>query len=144
MSLSVPEPQWIVVSLVVLSLRRGAGGNDGGPTEDFKAPARDADGNQISGSSFSWSSSASSVATVDGHGVATARANGAGTIEAVADGVIGTARDSSRMGPSVVEANAFAFQIPVKADESTVALARRMEFTVPQTHAPPEGFFTEN
>lgn len=117
----------LVVILLALSIACG-GGDDSGPTEPdgtdgsepqissitvapssaelaeigetraFEATARDAGGDEIAGVSFTWSSSASEVATVDADGTATARANGATTIEAAADGVTGGATLAVRAG----------------------------------------------
>lgn len=60
-------------------------------TTDYAAAAFDSDGDAISGVSFTWSSSDTTVATVDGSGVATARGNGDATITAATDGVSGSA-----------------------------------------------------
>ena len=63
-----------------------------GETVQLTASAQDASGNAVSGKTFTWSSSASNVATVDASsGVATARANGTTTITATTDGVSGLA-----------------------------------------------------
>ena len=47
-----------------------------GASQQFQAQARDASGNAVSGTSFTWTSSNPAVATVDADGVATARAEG--------------------------------------------------------------------
>lgn len=61
-------------------------------TRTFTAVAKDAQGNVISGKSFSWSSSAAGVASVDpATGVVTAVANGDATIRAGVEGVTGQA-----------------------------------------------------
>lgn len=62
-----------------------------GATVALSPVAKDASGNAISGRSFSWSSSDTTVATVSTSGVATAVANGTATITAATDGVLGTA-----------------------------------------------------
>ncbi|MGK0619500.1 SBBP repeat-containing protein [Meiothermus cerbereus] len=62
-----------------------------GQTQQFTAVAKDASGNPISGVTFSWSSSNTSVATVDNDGLATAVAQGTATITASAGGKSGTA-----------------------------------------------------
>lgn len=62
-----------------------------GATLDFEATAKDRNGNTVSGVSFSWSVSPDSVASVDGDGTVTARAEGRATVEATASGVTGSA-----------------------------------------------------
>ena len=62
-----------------------------GTTLQLSAVAQDASGATISGRSFIWSSSASSVAKVDANGLVTAAGNGSATISASADGISGTA-----------------------------------------------------
>jgi uncharacterized protein YjdB len=63
-----------------------------GTTQAFGAVARDANGNEVTGTTFTWASANTATATVDpASGVATAVANGTVTITATADGVTGTA-----------------------------------------------------
>lgn len=63
-----------------------------GATRQFTAVAKDANGNAISGKTFTWTSSAVNVATVSSTaGLATAVANGTSSITASVDGVSGTA-----------------------------------------------------
>ena len=62
-----------------------------GETVQLSASASDASGNTISGETFTWSSSSTSVATVSSSGLVTAVANGSATITATADGINGTA-----------------------------------------------------
>lgn len=62
-----------------------------GETQQFNATARDADGNVLSGTDFSWRSSNSTVATVDDQGLASGQAEGQAQIIATADGVDGSA-----------------------------------------------------
>lgn len=69
-----------------------------GETRVFEATARDASGDEIPGVSYTWISSASSVATVGTDGTVTAQANGATTIEANAEGVTGAAKLTVRAG----------------------------------------------
>lgn len=59
-------------------------------TLTYTAVARDANGNAIAGVTFSWSSSTTTVATVDANGVATAAAPGSTQITASAGGVRST------------------------------------------------------
>ena len=60
-------------------------------TQQYTATARDADGNAVSGKTFTWESSAPGTATVDDDGLAAAVAAGVTTITAATDGVMGTA-----------------------------------------------------
>lgn len=62
-----------------------------GATRDFEATARDRNGDPISEVTFSWSVSPDSVASVDGDGTVTARANGSATVQAEASGATGAA-----------------------------------------------------
>ena len=62
-----------------------------GETVQLRASAFEANGNMISGKTFTWSSSSMSVATVSSSGLVTAVANGSATISAATDGVTGTA-----------------------------------------------------
>jgi uncharacterized protein YjdB len=63
-----------------------------GATRQYAAVARDAGGNAIPGAAFTWTSSATAVATVDeATGVATATGNGSTTITATAGAVSGSA-----------------------------------------------------
>ena len=62
-----------------------------GQTQQFTAVAKDANGNPISGVSFTWSSSDNAIATVNSDGLATAVAVGTATITASAGGKSGTA-----------------------------------------------------
>ena len=62
-----------------------------GDTMRLTARAYDASGNAMAGVSFTWSSSAESIATVDTSGSVTAVANGVATVTATSDGVAGNA-----------------------------------------------------
>src|SRR3984893_9968706 len=62
-----------------------------GLTQQVSATARDSGGNSITGVGFTWSSDATSVATVDTHGLATALNQGTAHITATAGGVTGSA-----------------------------------------------------
>lgn len=75
-----------------------------GETTQFSASAEDADGTSVS-ADFSWSSTNSSVATVDDQGVATAQAAGAAEIVASA----GSVADSAEL--TVTESSATAASI---------------------------------
>jgi len=62
-----------------------------GTTLQFTGQAFDADGNPISGKTFTWASLNPKVATVDASGLATAVRDGQATITAEADGILGYA-----------------------------------------------------
>ena len=62
-----------------------------GATVQLSAEVRDQNGRAMAGAAVAWSSSATSVATVDGSGLVTATGNGIATITATAGGVSGTA-----------------------------------------------------
>ena len=62
-----------------------------GATVQFTATARDAGGNTVSGQTFTWTSSAPAVATVDASGLATAITNGTTTIGVSVAGVSNSA-----------------------------------------------------
>ena len=62
-----------------------------GLTQQLSATARDSSGNSITGVGFTWNSDATSVATVDTHGLATALNQGTAHITATAGGVTGSA-----------------------------------------------------
>jgi uncharacterized protein YjdB len=65
-----------------------------GQTAQLSAVALDAQGAPMSGRTFTWSSSAPAVATVNAAGLVTAVGAGSATISAVADGIAGTANFS--------------------------------------------------
>ena len=62
-----------------------------GDTVRLRAEARDARGNEVTGTGFSWSSTDGSVATVDSTGLVHARVRGTARISAAADAISGTA-----------------------------------------------------
>jgi uncharacterized protein YjdB len=62
-----------------------------GSTVQLTGTVRDASGNVLSGKTITWSSSSSSVATVDAAGLVRGVAAGSATITATSDGVSGTA-----------------------------------------------------
>ena len=61
-----------------------------GQTAQETAVAKDAQGNTISGTFFTWTTSNAAVATVSGNGLVSAVGPGSATIQAVASGVIGS------------------------------------------------------
>lgn len=62
-----------------------------GDTQRFTATAEDANGHEVAAADFAWSSSDTTVATVDGEGMATATGSGTVEITAVVDEVPGRA-----------------------------------------------------
>ncbi len=60
-------------------------------TQQFTATVRDAQGNPIAGAGVTWSSTNDAIVTVDGNGLATARALGGAQVRATAGGVMGSA-----------------------------------------------------
>lgn len=66
--------------------------SDSGATQQFQASARNEKGEEIQGIDFSWSSSDTTVATIDTMAVATGRNEGHTEIRARAEDVVGTAR----------------------------------------------------
>lgn len=62
-----------------------------GDTVRLRAEARDARGNEVAGTGFSWSSTDASIATVDSTGLVHARLRGTARISAAADAITGTA-----------------------------------------------------
>ena len=83
---TAPEPP--VIASVDVSAASSIGTI--GSTRQLAATARTAAGTTVSGASFTWSSSQTSVATVDAAGLVTAVANGTTTISAVAGSVTGS------------------------------------------------------
>ena len=62
-----------------------------GATQQFTATAKDAQGNVISGVSFTWNSSMASVATVDTNGLAKGVGQGGANVTATVSAVTGSA-----------------------------------------------------
>jgi len=109
-----------IFSLAVLSLSIGCGSSGtkpptvatiavspstasiaAGGTQQFSATAKDSSGNTISGVTFTWASSATSVATVNSSGLATGVSAGTSQITASASGVTSSA-DSLTVTPPTV------------------------------------------
>ena len=76
-----------IASVVVIPANAGAAI---GGTIQFVAVPLDANGTALGGRVISWSSSNTSVASVDGNGLATARAAGTASITATSEGVTGS------------------------------------------------------
>ena len=92
-----PDDTSGAVASVAVSPDTAAAATIGG-TVQFRATAKDRQGNTVSGVSFSWSSSATEVATVSGQGLATARENGAAVVRASTSGVTGSSYLTVRAG----------------------------------------------
>ncbi len=75
-----------------------------GATLQFTAVAKDASGGTISGQTFTWTSSAPGVATVNATGLATALASGVATITAMTGAVSGDAALTVRLSFAAVSA----------------------------------------
>jgi len=81
------DPDAAVATVAVAPAR---GSVQAGATLQFSALARDAQGNTLSGRSFTWASSNTSVATVSSRGLVTGRAAGSATITATSEGQSGS------------------------------------------------------
>ena len=73
-----------------------------GATVQLMAEVRDENGNVMSGATVSWSSSAPTVAAVDGSGLVTTAGNGTATITATAGSATGTAAVTVAQAPNSV------------------------------------------
>lgn len=62
-----------------------------GETQRFTVSAKDANGNDVAGVPFAWSSSNTAVATVDANGTVTARGNGTATLRVQSGDAVATA-----------------------------------------------------
>ena len=71
-------------------------------TERLSARAQDASGNSLTGRTITWSSTNSSVASVDASGLVRGIAAGTATIRATAEGVVGSAEVTVILRPSIV------------------------------------------
>ena len=98
-SLTVTEPPPVVARVAVSpsSVMIEEGG-----TQQFGATAYDSDNTMISGKTFAWTSSSTSVATINSSGLATGVDAGSTTITATVDGVSGTATLTVTESPPVV------------------------------------------
>jgi beta-lactamase superfamily II metal-dependent hydrolase len=72
---------------------------ESGLTAQLSATARDANGNALTGPTFTWSSSSEAVATVSQQGLVTGLGVGTATITATADGKAGTSAITVTPGP---------------------------------------------
>ena len=84
-----PDPNLVVTTVQVTPATETL--NALGLTSQFTATAANASGAAISGKTFAWTSSSSTVATVNASGLATAVDNGTATITATVDGIAGAA-----------------------------------------------------
>ena len=74
-------------SVSSISVSPGSASLEVGGTQRFAATARATDGSTVSGVSFTWTSSNTSVVTIDNTGLATAVSSGTATIRATGNGV---------------------------------------------------------
>ena len=88
---TAPPPPVIPVATSVIVSPASVGLASLGATARLTAEVRDQNGNPMPGQTVAWSSSADTVAAVDGTGLVTAVANGAATITATVASVSGTA-----------------------------------------------------
>jgi uncharacterized protein YjdB len=107
----------VVVTPNQLSLEVGA-------TSQLSATVRDKEGQTITGAQVSWSSTNTSVGTVSSSGLVTAQANGTASIEAVSDGITGTASltVSEEPSPQVSSVTLAPESVSFTALEETVQL----------------------
>ena len=95
-----------------------------GQTSQAAAVAKDAQGNSISGTSFTWTTTAPAVATVSSSGVVSAVGAGTATIRAVASGVTGSMSVTVTSTPSVASVSVTlspSLQVGGSAQASAVA-----------------------
>ena len=90
-----------------------------GQTQQFTAVAKDANGNVITEASFTWNSDATSVATVNSNGLATAVTGGTAHITATSGGVNGSA---TLLVASVAS-------VTVSPATATITVGQRQQFT---------------
>ncbi len=99
-TLTVTEPPPVVARV---TLSPSSVSIEEGGTQQFSATAFDSDNTMISGKTFAWSSSRTSVATINASGLATGVDAGSTTIRATVDGVSGTATLTVTESPPVVD-----------------------------------------
>ena len=90
------------VPIAVVEVALSSGAAFIGQTVLATATARDAAGKVVSDRAVTWSSSDPSVATVDGNGLVTAVASGTALIDAICEGVSGSAALSATSAPVAV------------------------------------------
>ena len=98
-TLTVTEPPPVVARVAV---RPSSVSIEEGGTHQFSATAYDSDNTMISGKTFAWTSSSTSVATINASGLATGVDAGSTTITATVDGKSGTATLTVTESPPVV------------------------------------------
>jgi hypothetical protein len=96
-----------------------------GQSQQFTASATDANGNALTGKTFTWTSSNTSVATVDSGGKATGGAAGTATISAASEGVTGTAALTVKTASSVA--------VTISPASATVRTGATQQFTATVT-----------
>lgn len=107
---------------------------DPGATAQLVATAYDGKGNVVPGATFTWSSSATAVATVNGSGLVTGVAAGSTTIRATAGGKVGSATATVTAPPppagEVLIAAGDIAQCGSSNDEATAAVVDTIPGTV--------------
>lgn len=93
-----------------------------GATEQFTATAKDANGNALSGVTFTWASSSSSVATINSSGLATGVAAGNTNVTASASGVASSAAALTVTPPPIAT-------ITVSPSSASIAVGATEQFT---------------
>ena len=103
-----------------------------GATVQLTATPRDADGNPLSGRGITWTTNASSIATVNGSGLVTGRAAGSATITATSEGRSGssTVTVTSSGGSQVLLAAGDIASCSSSGDEATATLLDGLAGTV--------------
>ncbi|HZS70652.1 MAG TPA: Ig-like domain-containing protein [Candidatus Acidoferrum sp.] len=93
-----------------------------GATQQFTATAKDSSGNTISGVTFTWNSSSTSVATINSSGLATGVAQGTTQITASASGVTSSPDTLTVTAPVVAS-------ITVSPSSPSIAVGATQQFT---------------
>ncbi|WP_461412843.1 Ig-like domain-containing protein [Gemmatimonas sp.] len=120
-----PTPPTTVVTVATVSVSPPAGQILPGATIALSATARDAAGNAVAGRATIWSSSSSTVATVDGNGIVTGVAAGTTTVQATVSGVSGSATITVAPVPvASVAVTPFTSSVVVGSTTPLAAIAR--------------------
>ncbi|MBI4499584.1 MAG: Ig domain-containing protein [Gemmatimonadetes bacterium] len=93
-----------------------------GATQQLTATGRDANGNTMAGTTFTWTSSASGVATASASGLVTAVANGSATVTATSGTVSGTAAITVAVPPQVAS-------VSVTPADTTIVVRRTAQLS---------------
>ena len=120
-----PTPPPTVITVASVSVSPPTGQVIPGGTIALSATARDASGNAVTGRATTWSSTSSTVATVDGNGVVTGVAVGTTTVQATVSGVSGSATITVTPVPvASVAVTPFTSSVVVGSTTPLAALAR--------------------